>query len=174
MEKEKKNKIALWVTIIAILLIVGFYIYKYTNLPKAIADKINGTGSYNAGGGFIGDYGDEINTDTVLKFGDKSNNVVRLQSAINDIIDKYQYSISKLSTDGVFGAKTAAALKFISNNTLSSGNVTVNKVYNLQNIIGAVAPPVTTVAPAISPLATPSYTGAKVVGKTTLPAYLFQ
>jgi len=140
MEQKTKN-ILIWVSVIVIILsIVAFYLYKYTSLPKVAYQKITGQNpDINATGAFVGDYGDEVNTDKVLSFGDKSNNVVRLQSAINDIITKYFYPISKLSTDGVYGAKTASALKFISNDTLKSGNVTVNKVMNLSKV-GAIVP----------------------------------
>lgn len=139
--KAKTKKILIWVAVIVIILsIVAFYLYKYTSLPKVAMQKLTGSNpDINATGMFIGDYGDEVNTDKVLSFGDKSNNVVRLQTAINDIITKYVYPITKLSTDGVYGMKTASALKFISNDTLKSGNVTVNKVMNLGKV-GAIVP----------------------------------
>lgn len=139
MEPTTKKKLII-VSIVAIVLaIIIYFIYKYTNLPKTIKAKITGVNpDFNSAGGFIADYGDEINTDTVLSFGDKSNNVVRLQSEINTVIDKYGYSYTKLSTDGIYGMKTAAALKFISNNTLTSGNVTVNKVANLPKLVSGV------------------------------------
>ena len=133
---DKEKKILTWSIVIALILaIIIFYVVKYTNLPNVIKDKITGSNSnFNSAGGFIADYGDEINTDKILSFGDKSNNVVRLQSSINEIIDKYGYTITKLSTDGVYGMKTASALKYISQDTLKSGNVTINKVANLKKL----------------------------------------
>jgi hypothetical protein len=143
MEKKKNPNAWIWWTLaIAFVLAVIYYVYKYTNLPKVLSDKLGNNPTYNAGGGLLTDYGDEINTDMVLKFGDKSNNVTRLQSAINEMIDKYGYNYTKLSVDGVFGAKTLAAVKYISNNTLNSGTVTVNKIYNLPKLptVGALNP----------------------------------
>lgn len=139
MEATTKKKLV-WISVIAIILgIIIYFIYKYTNLPKTIKAKITGSNpDINASGAFIGDYGDMINTDTVLSFGDKSNNVVRLQSEINNTITKYGYGITKLAEDGVFGLKTASALKFISNDTLKSGNVTVNKVANLPKVTSGI------------------------------------
>lgn len=137
--KKKSNKWIWWVLGIGFLLAVAYYIYKYTSLPKVLSDKLGNNPTYNAGGGLLTDYGDTIDTDKVLMFGDKSNNVTRLQSAINEVIDKYGYSYTKISVDGDFGAKTLAAVKYISNDTLTSGTVTVNKVYNLPKLSNVTA-----------------------------------
>lgn len=133
---EKKTKIILIVSLIIILIGAAYFIYKYTSLPTLVSEKLGG--AVNSGGAtsFIKDYGDVVNTDTVLSFGQKSNNVVRLQQMINEIITKYSYTHAALSVDGVYGLKTSAALKFISNDTLKSGDVTVNKVANLPKNTG--------------------------------------
>lgn len=157
MENSKKSNAWIWWTLaVALILVVIYYVYKYTNLPKVLSQKLGNSPAYNTGGGLLTDYGDEVNTDLPLSFGDKSNNVTRLQSAINEVIDKYGYSYTKLSVDGVFGSKTLAAVKYISNNTLNSGTVTVNKVYNLPKLqgVGGLNP-----APIMAPVyATPTVT----------------
>ena len=98
MEATTKKKIVWIVVILLILGIIAFYLYKYTNLPKAVINKFTGNSDFNAAGSFVGDYGDEINTDKILSYGDKSNNVVRLQSAINEMIDKYKFLMNSTCT----------------------------------------------------------------------------
>lgn len=131
---KKSNAWIWWLLGLTVVGIAIYFIYKYTNLPNVVKGTLNGgTPVYNSAGSLMTDYGDTVNTDKPVMYGEKSNNVTRFQQAINDIIDKYKYNYTKLSIDGVYGAKTLAALQYISNNALNSGS-TVNQVYNLPNI----------------------------------------
>lgn len=149
-EAKKSNNWVWWIFGLGVFLLICYFLWKYTKLPTLFGV---GKTVYNEGGGLLTDYGDQINTDKVLSYGEESNNVARLQQAVNDIIDKYGYSYTKLSVDGDFGNMTLNAVKYISNNTLNSGTVTVNKVYNLPKlpVIGALNPGTTTTAPTAAP-----------------------
>ncbi len=163
--ETKKKSIAPIIALIGVLLVAAYLVYKYTQLPKLISDTLNP--KYNNGGGFLVDYGDEINTDKVLTLGEKSNNVTRLQTEVNKFItDRNITSIQKLSVDGDYGNKTEAAVIAISNGTLHSGNVTVNKVANLSyTTVGALSPAPVTVTPysASQPtISAPTFSGGRL------------
>ena len=131
MKEEKKNsKVGLIIGLAALTAII-YFVYKFTSLPKLITDKLNP--KYNNGGDLIVDYGDEVNTDKVMTLGDKGNNVTRLQTEVNKYITDLSLTTQKISVDGEYGPETEAAIKSISNNTLHSGNVTVNKIANLSH-----------------------------------------
>ena len=127
---EKQNKKILIVFIVIAIIIIGFYLYKYFNLPKNTLDK---------DGKLIPSFSDSLDLNKTISFGEKSNNVSRLQTEINILIDKFKYPISKLSVDGSFGNKTAEALKIVSNNQLNGSNVTINKVISLGFHVGKVS-----------------------------------
>lgn len=157
MTKQKKILIAL--SIILIVGIIFWFLYKYNKLPKVLG--ITQDNKYNSAGGLLVDYGDVIDMNKIIVKGDKSNTVARVQMIINDLIDKYNYAYTKLSVDGIFGDKTQAAIKFVSGNTLDSGTATGNKIYNLPKIAtGALLPPPN--VPTIT-TATPTYSAGRTV-----------
>lgn len=151
----KSPKALYWFGGIFLFLAVAYAIYKYTSFPALIMNKLNP--KYNNGGDLIVDYGDEINTDKIMRLGDQGNNVTRLQTEVNKFITEKGLSTIKLSVDGAYGNKTETAIKEISNNILHSGNVTVNKVANLQSI-GSLNPAPTSTE---QPTTTTTYTGGR-------------
>ena len=124
----KNNKLG-WLIALSALLAAIYFVWKYTKLPTLISDTLNP--KYNNGGGYLVDFGDEVNTDKVMTLGDKGNNVTRLQTEVNKYITDHALTNQKLSVDGDYGNKTETAIQAISNGTLHSGNVTVNKIANL-------------------------------------------
>lgn len=142
MENKKTNKWLLVFLSVAIIGIIIYFMYKYLYAPTVIAttDLNNGTGAITT------KYSDVVNNDKILYYGDKSNNIIEMQKAINGLIDKHSYNLSKLSVDGVFGNKTKDALTFVSGGLNGSGNITTNKVLSLKQI-GALNPSTTTENP---------------------------
>lgn len=155
------KKAVLIISIIAIIGVILWFVYKYTSLPKTIGLKSDN--AYNSAGGLLVDYGDNIDSNKILIKGDKGNSVTRLQTTINELIDKYGYNYTKLSVDGIFGDKTEQAIKFVSANTLGSGTVTINKVANL--------PKNTSIIPATIAAPTQTYTpiAARPIQKQSNP-----
>lgn len=136
---EKKTKIIAISATVVVLVAVGYAIYWYMNLPTPTTEA-DGTLTVN--------HLDAIDNNKVLSINDKSNSVKSMQEAINKIIDKYGYTTQKVSTDGVFGKKTQVTLGVISANKLFSGNVTANKVLELEKISSA---------PLFAPVPLPTY-----------------
>lgn len=128
-----QNKKILIVFIVIAIIVIGVYVYRYFSLPKATKDE---------NGNIIPSYSDPLDLNKTISFGEKGSNVVRLQTEINNLITKFNYPLQKLSTDGMYGNKTAEALKIVSNGVLNGSNVTINKVIAL-----GVATPVNTIAP---------------------------
>lgn len=178
--ETKKNKAVYWVLGIGLVAAIVYAVYKYTSLPTLIKDTLNP--KYNAGGDFIVDYGDEINTSKVMTLGDKGNNVTRLQTEVNKWITDHKPTqvvggvvgimpIQKLSVDGIYGPKTEAAIIAISGGTLHSGNVTVNKIANLMySLPGSTPAPTPTTVTNPPPLVAAATTTSGL--KTKFDAYI--